>query len=120
MFRSKGVGGYAFPWGLDELRCNDDEQLAILTLEAHPVREATSWAHVVDWALTISAVLATPAEASKLWMSSHIDSIAYSGNPPARIIVHSRRSASSPRDTIDVLVAGEDGRILCEAGGLRP
>lgn len=118
MFRTKGVGGYAFPWGLDELRCNDNEQLAFLTLEAPPAREATSWAHVIDGALTISAVLATPADASKLWMSSHIEAIVYQGDPPARIVVHSRRSARSPH-TIDVLVAGEDGQILCEVEGLR-
>ena len=119
MFRTKGVGGYAFPWGLDELRRSDDEQLSILTLEPAPARHSSSWAHVVDGALTISAVLVTPEDAHRLWMSCYMDSVAFEGEPPARITVYTKRSARSPEDTVDVLVADEDGRIVCEVGGLR-
>lgn len=119
MFRTKGVDGYAFPWDLDELCCNDGEQLAFLTLEQPPERYATSWAHVLDGALTISAALVTPADADKLWMSSYIGSVVYRGEPPARIVVHSQRSPVSPQDTVDVLIADKYGHLLCEVEGLR-
>lgn len=119
MFRRMGVGGYAFPWEADELRRNDEEQLAILTLEPAPARQSRSWAHVIDGALTISAVVVTPPDARRLWMSTHIDSVLFKGEPPARIIVHSRRSPQSPQDTVDVLVADETGKLICTVTGLR-
>ncbi|GAA2601528.1 type I polyketide synthase [Actinomadura fulvescens] len=119
MFRTQGVGGYAFPWDIDELRRNDQEQLALLTIEPEPASRAHSWAHVIDGALTISAVVVTPPDARRLWMSCHIDSVAFHGEPPARITVHSARSAESPHDTVDVRVADEHGRVVCEVGGLR-
>jgi acyl transferase domain-containing protein/acyl carrier protein/NADP-dependent 3-hydroxy acid dehydrogenase YdfG len=119
MFRRMGVGGYAFPWEAEELRRNGNEQLAVLTIEAAPARTASSWAHVIDGALTISAVVVTPEDARRLWMSSYIDSVVMRGEPPARITVHSTRSARSPEDTVDVRVADERGRIVCEVRGLR-
>lgn len=36
LFRGMGVEGYAFPWDLDEFRRDDDEQLAVLTIEPAP------------------------------------------------------------------------------------
>jgi 6-methylsalicylic acid synthase len=119
LFTTKGVGGYAFPWGLDELRRSADEQLSVLTLEPEPARHAASWAHVVDGALTISAVLVTPEDAHRLWMSSYMGGVAFRGEPPARITVHTRRSDRSPEDTVDVLVADDTGAIVCEVTGLR-
>ncbi|WP_345538404.1 type I polyketide synthase [Phytohabitans rumicis] len=118
MFRSMGVGGYAFAWQVEELRRNDDEQLARITIEPAADR-AASWAHVIDGALTISAVVVTPPDARRLWMSCHIGSVAFRDEPPARIVVHSRRSPRSPQDTVDVRVADEHGRLVCEVGGLR-
>ncbi|WP_434739765.1 type I polyketide synthase [Micromonospora sp. SH-82] len=118
MFRRMGVEGYAFPWDLEELRRNDDEQLAVLTVE--PSAEyAGSWAHVIDAALTISAAVVSPGDATVLWMSRSIDRVAHRGEPPARVVVHSRRSPRSPGDTVDVVVAGLDGRVVCEVTGLR-
>lgn len=119
MFRRMGVGGYAFPWDVEELRRSEQEQMAVLTIEAPPARRATSWAHVIDGALTISAVLVTPEYAKHQWMSSHIDSVVFRGDPPARITVHSVRAAQSPQDTVDVLVADERGEIVCQVRGLR-
>src|SRR5262249_52675865 len=119
MFRRMGVGGYAFPWDLDELRRTDEEQLAVMTIVPPPAEEATSWAHVIDGALTISAVVVTPEDAPVLWVSSQIEGVVFEGAPPARITVHSRRSPRSPRDTVDVLVADDSGRIVCEVMGLR-
>lgn len=119
MFRRMGVGGYAFPWDLDELRRDDAEQLAVMTIMPPPAAHASSWAHVIDGALTISAVVVTPEDALVLWMSRSIGKVAFEGEPPAKIVVHSRRSPSSPRDTVDVLVADESGRIVCEVTGLR-
>lgn len=118
MFRTMGVGGYAFPWDLDELRRDDTEQLAVMTIEPD-ADVATSWAHVIDGALTISAVVVTPPDAPVLWMSRGIERVAVDGAPPARIVVHSRRSPRSPVDTTDVLIADETGRIVAEVTGLR-
>jgi 6-methylsalicylic acid synthase len=119
MFRRMGVGGYAFHWDVDDLRRNDVEQLAAMTIERPPATHAASWAHVIDGALTISAVLVTPEFARHQWMSSHIDSVVFRGEPPARITVHSVRAAKSPEDTVDVQVADENGDIVCEVRGLR-
>lgn len=120
MFRRMGVGGYAFPWTLEDMRRNDVEQLARLTLVAPPERHSLSWAHVIDGALTISAVLVTPEFAKHQWMSSRIESVNFRGEPPARITVHSMRSPSSPGDTVDVWITDDDdGEVVCEVLGLR-
>ncbi|MDI1461436.1 beta-ketoacyl synthase N-terminal-like domain-containing protein [Catellatospora sp. KI3] len=119
MFRRMGVGGYAFHWDVEEIRRNDVEQMAIIDIAPPPAKYAHSWAQVIDGALTISAVLVTPEYAKHQWMSSHIDSVAYTGLPPARITVHSRRNAKSPSDTVDVLVADETGKVVAEVVGLR-
>lgn len=119
MFERMGVGGYAFPWEFEELFRDDEEQLAILTIVPPPARRATSWAHVIDGALTISAVVVAPGDASVLWMSRGIDRVSFRGEPPARVIVHSKRSPRSPLDTVDVWVADENGELLCEVLGLR-
>ncbi|WP_219632382.1 type I polyketide synthase [Haloechinothrix aidingensis] len=119
MFQRMGVEGYAFPWGLDELRADEHEQLAIQTIEQAPATHASSWAHVIDAALTISAMVVSPGDATTLWMSRSIDRLSFRGEPPARIIVHSTRSPESPHDTVDVLVADESGDVVCEVAGLR-
>ncbi|MEX2982320.1 beta-ketoacyl synthase N-terminal-like domain-containing protein [Streptomyces sp. C36] len=119
MFERMGVEGYAFPWDLEELRHDEDEQLAVLTIEPAPARRASSWAHVIDGALTISAMVVAPGDASVLWMSRSIEKVTWRGEPPARIVVHSTRSPRSPHDTVDVRVADESGDIVCEVLGLR-
>ncbi|GIF16434.1 type I polyketide synthase [Actinoplanes teichomyceticus] len=118
MFRRMGVGGYAFPWDVNELLRNDQEQFADLTIVAPPAQHAASWAHVIDGALTISAVLVTPEYSEHQWMSSHIDAVAFRGEPPARITVHSVRSPRSPHDTVDVLIGDEHGDIVGLVRGL--
>ncbi|WP_407319808.1 SDR family oxidoreductase [Isoptericola halotolerans] len=119
MFHNMGVGGYAFPWGLDDLHRSDDEQLAVLTLvDDTDIDAAASWAHVIDGALTISATLVTPVDAQSLWMSRAIEDVSVVGEPPARIVVHTRRSPGSPHDSVDVDVAGSDGRVVARVHGL--
>src|SRR5690606_26702600 len=98
---------------------NDQEQLAVITIAPPPAEQATSWAHVIDGALTLSAVVVTPEDARRLWMSSYIDGVVFRGAPPAKIVVHSRRSPRSPHNTVDVTVADDRGRIVCEVTGLR-
>lgn len=119
MFGRMGVEGYAFPWDMDELRYDDTEQLAVLDIVPPPATRAGSWAHVIDGALTISAMVVSPGDATVLWMSRSIETVVWRGEPPARITVHSTRSPRSPHDTVDVQVAGEDGEIVCEVTGLR-
>ncbi|WP_447009210.1 type I polyketide synthase [Saccharothrix hoggarensis] len=119
MFARMGVEGYAFPWDMDELRSDSDEQLAVMTIERPPATRATSWAHVFDGALTISAAVVSPGDADVLWMSRSIERVAFRGDPPAKVIVHSTRSPKSPHDTVDVVVADERGEIVCEVTGLK-
>ncbi|WP_262391527.1 KR domain-containing protein [Nocardiopsis sp. CNR-923] len=119
MFGRMGVEGYAFPWEMRELRFDADEQFALLEMEPAPATRASSWAHVIDGALTVSAMVVSPGDASVLWMSRSIDEVRWRGEPPARIHVHSTRSPRSPHDTVDVRVADEHGEIVCEVAGLR-
>ncbi|GLF98781.1 type I polyketide synthase [Streptomyces yaizuensis] len=119
MFARMGVEGYAFPWTLDELRYDEREQLAVLDIVPPPARTAASWAHVIDGALTISAMVVSPGDATVLWMSRSIESVGWRGEPPARIVVHAIRSPRSPHDTVDVQVADESGEVVCEVTGLR-
>lgn len=119
MFERMGVDGYAFPWELAELRRDDREQLAIMDVVPPPATRATSWAHVIDAALTISAAVVAPGDADVLWMSRSIEKVAFTGEPPARVVVHGVRSPRSPVDTVDVVVAREDGVIVGEVLGLR-
>jgi acyl transferase domain-containing protein/acyl carrier protein len=119
MFERMGVGGYAFPWEMTELRQDSEEQLAVLDIVPPPATLATSWAHVIDGALTISAVVVAPGDATTLWMSKSIERVAFRGEPPAQVIVHSKRSPRSPLDTVDVWVSGLDGEIVCVCTGLR-
>ncbi|WP_080644121.1 type I polyketide synthase [Salinispora arenicola] len=119
MFRTMGVEGYAFPWHLQELRRDGDEQLAVMTIEAPPATRASSWAHVIDGALTISAVVVAPGDATVLWMSKAIERVNCQGEPPAQLIVHSRRSPRSPEDSVDVRASGPDGRVVLEVLGLK-
>ena len=119
MFERMGVGGYAFPWEMVEFRRDDQEQFAVLDIVPPPATRATSWAHVIDGALTISAVVVAPGDATTLWMSKSIERVAFRSEPPARVMVHSRRSARSPEDTVDVWVSGMDGEVICVCAGLR-
>lgn len=119
IFRNMGVEGYTFPWVVEELRRNDGEQLAIVTIDHTPKLHPSSWTAVIDGALTVSGVLITKENSTTLRTSSHLESIVFRGDPPPRIVVHTTRSASSPETSIDVLVADMDGNVVCEATGLR-
>ncbi|MEV4555564.1 beta-ketoacyl synthase N-terminal-like domain-containing protein [Kitasatospora sp. NPDC049285] len=119
MFARMGVEGYAFPWDFQELRYDEREQFSLLTIEPAPATRATSWAHVIDGALTISAMVVSPGDATTLWMSRAIDKVAWRGEPPATVTVYSVRSPRSPLDTVDVYVGDEHGEIICEVLGLK-
>ncbi|WP_017603282.1 type I polyketide synthase [Nocardiopsis alkaliphila] len=119
VFLNMGVEGYTFPWVVEELRRNETEQLAIVTIDHTPKLHPSSWTAVIDGALTVSGVLVTQEDSRTLRTSSHLDSIVYRGEPPGRVVVHTTRSAHSPATTIDVLVADEHGNVVCEAKGLR-
>ncbi|WP_340384812.1 SDR family NAD(P)-dependent oxidoreductase [Streptomyces sp. SS7] len=119
MFRAMGVDGYTFPWVVTELRRNDVEQLATVVIDHEPKLHPSSWTAVIDGALTVSGVLVTKEDATSLRTSSHIEAIAYRGDPPPRITVHTTRSATDPDTTIDVLIADESGQVVCEVTGLR-
>jgi 6-methylsalicylic acid synthase len=119
IFRNMGVDGYTFPWVVEELRRNEVEQLAVVTIDHTPKLHPSSWTAVIDGALTVSGVLVTNEDSQMLRTSSNLGSIVFRGGPPGRIIVHTTRSPSSPETTIDVLVADEHGNVVCEATGLR-
>ncbi|HEV2640036.1 MAG TPA: SDR family NAD(P)-dependent oxidoreductase [Actinocrinis sp.] len=119
IFCDMGVEGYTFPWVVEELRRNDVEQFAVVTIDHTPKLHPSSWTAVIDGALTVSGVLVTSQTSKMLRTSSNLDSIAFTGPPPGRIFVHTTRSPASPDTTIDVLVSDDQGNVVCEATGLR-
>ncbi|MFJ4913471.1 type I polyketide synthase [Streptomyces sp. NPDC088726] len=119
MFRNMGVEGYTFPWVVTELRRNEVEQLATVIIDHEPKLHPSSWTAVIDGALTVSGVLVTKEDATTLRTSSHIEAMVFRGPPPGRVTVHTTRSATDPDTTIDVLVADENGQVVCEVTGLR-
>ena len=119
IFLNMGVEGYTFPWVVEELRRNEIEQIATVCIEPAPTQHASSWTAVIDGALTVSGVLVTKEDSRRLRTSSRIDAIAFRGEPPARVFVHTTRSADSPEDTIDVRVADAHGQVVCQVTALR-
>ncbi|MGW3231189.1 type I polyketide synthase [Kitasatospora sp. NPDC001095] len=118
IFRAMGVDGYTFPWVVEELVRGDGEQLATVTVDHTPKLHPSSWTAVVDAALTASGVLVMSEDSTVLRTCSHLESLAFRGAPPARILVHTTRDPRTP-DTIDMTVADDTGRVVCQARGLR-
>ncbi|WP_078600102.1 type I polyketide synthase [Streptomyces violens] len=118
IFRTMGVDGYTFPWVVEELVRGDGEQLATVTVDHTPKLHPSSWTAVVDAALTASGVLVMSEDSSVLRTCSHLESLAFRGAPPPRILVHTTSDPRTP-DTIDMVVADENGTVVCEARGLR-
>ncbi|MFE9581410.1 beta-ketoacyl synthase N-terminal-like domain-containing protein [Nocardia sp. NPDC006044] len=118
IFRAMGVDGYTFPWVVEELVRGDEEQLATVTVDHTPKLHPSSWTAVIDAALTASGVLVMAEDSSVLRTSSHLESLAFRGDPPGRIFVHTTRDPRTP-DTINMVVADESGEVVCEAQGLR-
>lgn len=119
MFRRAGVGGYAFSWELEELRRGSDAQFAVMDLQDGASPAETSWAHVIDAALTISAALVTPVDADGLWMSQSIAEVAVAGAPPPRIMVASYRTPGTSDASVDVVISDDTGAIVAEVRGLK-
>ncbi|MGC7101392.1 type I polyketide synthase [Amycolatopsis lurida] len=109
-FRARGVDGYGFPWKIERLHCGNGELLASLHCASG------SWAELLDGALTITPLLLPDDELTR--MPAHIRRVAVSGSPPVRVLVHARTSSRSP-DTVDVLIADENGRVVAETEELR-
>ncbi|WP_020663221.1 type I polyketide synthase [Amycolatopsis benzoatilytica] len=109
-FRARGVDGYGFPWKVESLHRNDRELLASMQCDGG------SWAEVLDGALTITPLLLPDDELTR--MPSNIRRFVVAGNPLSRLLVHAWTSEEAP-DTVDVLIANEDGRVVAEITGLR-
>jgi 6-methylsalicylic acid synthase len=118
IFRAMGVDGYTFPWVVEELVRGEDEQLATVTVDHTPKLHPSSWTAVIDAALTASGVLVMSEDSTVLRTSSHLESLAFRGDPPGRILVYTTRDPRTP-DTINMVVADESGTVVCEARGLR-
>ncbi|MFB4306098.1 beta-ketoacyl synthase N-terminal-like domain-containing protein [Actinomadura sp. GTD37] len=108
LFRRRGIGGYGFSWGVEELRRGDGELIATLTAPAGP-----SWAPLLDGALTMTPLLLPDDES--LRMPAHITATGVEGEPPRRALVHARLDG----DRIDVSIADESTRVLARITGLR-
>ncbi|MET7418863.1 beta-ketoacyl synthase N-terminal-like domain-containing protein [Dactylosporangium sp. NPDC005555] len=118
IFRAMGVDGYTFPWVVEELLRGEDEQIATVTVDHTPKLHPSSWTAVVDAALTASGVLVMSEDSTVLRTCSHLESLQFKGESPARIYVHTTRDPRTP-DTINMRVADETGAVVCEARGLR-
>lgn len=109
-FRTHGVDGYGFPWKIDSLHRNGRELFASMQCEGD------SWAEVLDAALTITPLLLPDDGLTR--MPSNIRRFVLSGKPPSHFLVQVWASEESP-DTVDVLIADDDGRVQAEIAGLR-
>ena len=118
IFRGMGVDGYTFPWEVQELLRGDGEQITTVQVDHTPKRHPSSWTAVVDAALTVSGVRVMTEDSTVLRTCSHLESLSYRGAPPARITVHTTYDPRTP-DTINMVVADESGKVVCEARGLR-
>jgi acyl transferase domain-containing protein/NAD(P)-dependent dehydrogenase (short-subunit alcohol dehydrogenase family)/acyl carrier protein len=116
-FRRRGVGGYGFPWRVEEVRKGDGELFAAVTIRLEPTEHTGSWAELLDGALTFTPTLMPDDDT--LRMPAHIRALTVYGVPPSRILVHAKLAAHSAGDTVDVHIADESGRIVAEVTGLR-
>jgi 6-methylsalicylic acid synthase len=112
---SVGVPTMAFSWTVEDLVRGESALRARIRVE-QPENAPPSWAPVLDAALS-AAPLAYPGE-PVLRMVAHVGEVRLTGQPPASflvdVVVDERRA-----DTVEVLVADVDGRVVARLSGLR-
>lgn len=114
---SIGVAAMGFPWQVEELRRADGRLFAVVSAgpDGEPV---TSWASVLDAALSIASVVFPGAPV--LRMPAHIQETLVEGDSPQCVLLDIRTvSGPAAVDTVDVAIAGLDGTVRGRLTGLR-
>ncbi|MFJ8691305.1 type I polyketide synthase [Streptomyces roseolilacinus] len=111
---SVGVPSMAFDWTVEELLRGEGVLHARVT-PRQPERAPATWAPVLDAALSI-APSAYPGPAA-LRMVAGAAAVTVEGTPPGTVDV--RVTHDPVADTVDVLVAGADGRVRAALTGVR-
>ncbi|NBE82940.1 acyltransferase domain-containing protein [Micromonospora sp. NEAU-HG-1] len=106
-----GVPSTGFGWSVDQLLSG----YGVLRARVRTA-ETSTWASVLDAVMSI-APAAYPG-IPQLRMVVQIDEVATSGLPPETVLVEVQLDEGRP-DTVDAIVATEDGRVLAALPGLR-
>lgn len=123
LYRRRGVGGYGFPWRVEELRRGREEIFARLSV---PVDSAGGtgggggWAPLLDGALTLTPLLLPDDDV--LRMPAHIRRAGLHGEPAGEVLVHARLAGEPSRNTVhtvDLTVADSRGRVIADVAGLQ-
>jgi len=120
LYRKRGIGGYGFPWRLANLRRGDAEIIASFEVQQLEERRISSWAEILDGALTICPLLLPDDDI--LRMPSRIDRIAIHGEPPRKYVVHVGRGGISGPNSgecrLHVQVFDEAGQLAADIDGV--
>lgn len=115
---SIGVAAMGFPWAVEELRRGPGELLARVRAADDEQEQPTSWASILDAALSIASVAFDGPPT--LRMPAHIREVALRGNSPARVLISVRvAEGTAAEDTVHVEIGDETGRVVATLTGLR-
>lgn len=115
---SIGVAAMGFPWAVEELQGGPGELLARVRAAEDDEEQPTSWASILDAALSIASVAFDGPPT--LRMPAHIREVALRGSSPARVLISVRvAEGTAAEDTVHVEIADETGRVVATMRGLR-
>ncbi|MFC9057721.1 type I polyketide synthase [Streptomyces sp. NPDC057074] len=115
---SVGVAAMGFPWAVEELLRGPSELLARVRAATDEDESPTSWASVLDAALSIASVVFDGPPT--LRMPAHIRRVALRGDSPSRVLISVRTAeGATAGDTAHVEIAEETGRVVAVLSGLR-
>ncbi|WP_435240140.1 type I polyketide synthase [Streptomyces sp. YPW6] len=115
---SIGVAAMGFPWAVEELLRGPGELLARVRAAEDDDTPPTSWASVLDAALSIASVAFDGPPT--LRMPAHIREVALCGDCPARVLISVRvAEGAAAADTVHVDIADEAGHVVATLHGLR-
>ncbi|APU15531.1 MULTISPECIES: type I polyketide synthase [Actinoalloteichus] len=109
-----GVTAMGFPWMIERLRGGTGVLTATVRADHDPEREPTTWAPVLDAALSAASV-AFPGP-PVLRMPASIRRLRLTGRPPAQAQV---TVSVAGKDVVDVLITDGDGTPVGRLSGLR-
>lgn len=120
LYRQRGIGGYGFPWRMQQLLRGDGEIVASFSRDPTVPAADRSWAEVLDAALTIGPLLLPDDDV--LRMPSRIDRVALVGTAPETYTVHAYRTEGAGEDAeacaLAMRILDPSGRVLAEFSGL--
>lgn len=118
LYRKRGIGDYGFPWRLDTLHRGGEEMIASFSSQTKSLKAHSSWAELLDAALTICPLLLPDDEI--LRMPSYIDHISVKGFPPSSYSVYAKRVDSLEEDDcrLHVSLLDREGKEIATLEGI--